>query len=41
MDGVPLTIDFGVIDITTCTPMENAVVDICEFKVLISFCCEH
>jgi len=30
MDGVPLLLDFGVMDVTTCTPMENALVDICE-----------
>jgi protocatechuate 3,4-dioxygenase beta subunit len=28
MHGVPLLLDFGVMDVTTCTPMENALVDI-------------
>lgn len=37
MDGVPLTIDFGVMDITTCTPLENALVDICELDILMFF----
>lgn len=30
MEGIPLTIDFGVMDVTTCTPLEDALVDICE-----------
>ncbi|KIM73375.1 hypothetical protein PILCRDRAFT_15282 [Piloderma croceum F 1598] len=28
MDGVPLLLDIGVMDVTTCTPIENALVDI-------------
>jgi protocatechuate 3,4-dioxygenase beta subunit len=31
MDGVPLLLDVGVMDVTTCTPLENALVDVCEF----------
>ncbi|KIM71083.1 hypothetical protein PILCRDRAFT_83139, partial [Piloderma croceum F 1598] len=27
MDGVPLLLDIGVMDVTTCTPIENALVD--------------
>lgn len=30
MDGVPLTLDIGVMDVTTCTVIENAMVDICK-----------
>jgi len=28
MDGVPLLLDIGVMDVTTCTPIENALVDV-------------
>ena len=30
MDGIPLLLDVGVMDVTTCTPIENALVDVCE-----------
>ena len=29
-DGLSLLLDIGVMDVTTCTPIENALVDICE-----------
>lgn len=30
MEGIPLLLDIGVMDVTTCTPMEAALVDVCE-----------
>jgi hypothetical protein len=42
MDGVPLLLDIGVMDVTTCTPIENALVDICElFQYVLSSIYSH
>jgi hypothetical protein len=37
-DGLPLLLDIGVMDVTTCTPLENALVDVCEFIVCGKYC---
>jgi hypothetical protein len=42
MDGVPLLLDIGVMDVTTCSPMENTLVDICElFQYVLSSIYSH
>lgn len=40
MAGVPLTLDLGVMDVTTCTPLEDALVDICKCSGFF-FCPEY
>jgi protocatechuate 3,4-dioxygenase beta subunit len=38
MDGVPLLLDVGVMDVTTCTPLEDALVDVCELEMKLDIC---